>query len=229
MSDFPESVMIFAAGFGSRMGRLTRTRPKPLIQVAGRALIDHTLALVDAIRPVRVVANVHYHAAQLTDHLAPKGVALSQEEEILETGGGLRAALPLLGNGPVYTANPDVIWLGPNPLLLLRQAWDPDQMDALLMCIPVERAIGHTGSGDFDATGDGQIRRGSTLVYGGVQILKTGGLAGIGDSVFSLNLLWDRMAGENRLYCANYPGKWCDVGRPEGIALAEDMLLETDV
>ena len=227
MSQSPDAVMLFAAGFGTRMGALTKDRPKPLIEVAGRPLIDHALALVGAVHPSRVVANLHYHADQLQAHLAPKGILLSHETpDILETGGGLRAALPLLGTGPVFTMNTDAIWTGPNPLSLLQEAWDPDRMDALLMCVPIGQTIGHAGEGDFTADADGRITRGPGLVYGGVQILKTDGLQHIPEQAFSLNLLWNQMHDRQRLFALEYPGRWCDVGRPEGIALAEGMLAD---
>lgn len=227
MSQSPDAVMLFAAGFGTRMGALTKDRPKPLIEVAGRPLIDHALALVDAVQPTRVVANLHYHADQVQAHLAPKGILLSHETpDILETGGGLRAALPLLGTGPVFTMNTDAIWAGPNPLSLLQQAWDPDRMDALLICVPIGQTIGHAGEGDFTADAEGRITRGPGLVYGGVQILKTDGLQHIPQQAFSLNLLWNQMHDRNRLFALEYPGRWCDVGRPEGIALAEGMLAD---
>ena len=227
MTARPQAVMLFAAGFGTRMGALTRTRPKPLIPVAGRPLIDHTLELTDAVRPRRVVANLHYMADQLTDHLAPRGVLLSHEQpEILETGGGLRAALPLLGPGPVFTMNTDAIWSGPNPLELLQAAWDPARMDALLICVPIAQTIGHTGPGDFKIDPQGRLARGPGHVYGGIQILKTDGLAEIPEKAFSLNVLWDRMQRDGRLYGLQYPERWCDVGRPEGIALAEEMLAD---
>lgn len=221
----PEAVMLFAAGFGTRMGALTKDRPKPLIEVAGKPLIDHALDLVNDLGPQRVVANLHYHADQLAAHLAPRGVLLSRESpEILETGGGLRAALPLLGSDPVFTLNTDAIWSGPNPLTLLRAAWDPDRMDALLMCIPIAQTIRHSGSGDFAADETGRITRGGGLVYGGAQILRTDGLHGFQQPAFSLNLLWDQMQQQDRLFALTYPGRWCDVGRPEGIAMAEGLL-----
>lgn len=229
MNDQPTVVMMFAAGLGTRMGALTRDMPKPLIPVAGAPLIDHALRLARAVDPVRVVANLHYRGDQLAAHLTPRGVVLSPEPEILETGGGLKAALPLLGEGPVFTLNPDALWDGPNPLALLRSAWQPEHMDALLMCVPLARALGHGGNGDFTADPDGRIQRGPELVFGGAQIVKTDGLMAVADRAFSLNVLWDRMLADNRLYCAIYPGRWCDVGRPAGIALAETMLAGSDV
>ena len=227
MTGSPFAVMLFAAGFGTRMGALTKDRPKPLIEVSGRPLIDRALDLVDNLGPVRTVANVHYHADQLDAHLGPKGILISREEpEILETGGGLRAALPLLGTDPVFTLNTDAIWSGPNPLKLLQNAWDPARMDALLMCVPTAQAIGHDGPGDFTADRAGRITRGPGLVYGGAQILKTQGLHAISQPDFSLNLLWNQMHDQGRLFGIEYPGRWCDVGHPDGIALAEDLLAD---
>ncbi|WP_298851430.1 nucleotidyltransferase family protein [uncultured Ruegeria sp.] len=221
------AVMLFAAGFGTRMGALTKDQPKPLIEVSGRPLIDYALDLVEDIDPVRTVANLHYHAHQLETHLSPKGVTVSREEpEILETGGGLRAALPLLATNPVFTLNTDAIWSGPNPLSLLQKAWDPTRMDALLMCVPTAQTVGHAGEGDFTADQDGRITRGPGLVYGGAQILKTDGLHAFSQTAFSLNLLWNQMRDQGRLFAVEYPGRWCDVGRPEGIALAEGLLVD---
>ncbi|WP_372921728.1 NTP transferase domain-containing protein, partial [Roseovarius sp.] len=137
MPDSPRSVMLFAAGFGTRMGALTAERPKPMIEVAGRPLIDHALSLVRAHRPDRIVANVHYRPDPLIRHLEGSEVIISHETpDILETGGGLRAALPHLGEGPVFTMNTDAVWSGPNPLDLLFDLWQPARMDALLLCVP---------------------------------------------------------------------------------------------
>ncbi|MBV1926193.1 MAG: nucleotidyltransferase family protein [Rhodobacteraceae bacterium] len=230
MTKHPNAIMLFAAGFGTRMGVLTQDRPKPLIQVANRPLIDHALNLVDDIKPNRIVANLHYKAEMLADHLAAKSVKLSHEQpDVLETGGGLRAALPLLGAGPVYTLNPDAIWVGPNPLQLLKDAWDPDEMDGLLVCIPTAKAKGFQQDGDFDVDAAGHISRGSQAVYCGAQIIKTEGLYEFEQAAFSLNLLWDQMLRKNKLFALNYPGQWCDVGNPDGLALAESMLENSDV
>ncbi len=216
--------MLFAAGFGTRMGELTRTRPKPLIPVAGRALLDHALDVARGITPRRIVVNTHYLADQIATHLAGSEVVISHETpDVLETGGGLRHALPLLGDGPVFTLNTDYVWHGPNPLALLAEAWDPARMEALLLCIPPVRATGYNGPGDFTLAG-GRVRRGPGLVYAGAQIVMTDGLAAIPDRVFSLNHLWTGMLDRGTLYVLNYPGQWCDVGRPAGIALAEQML-----
>lgn len=217
--------MIFAAGFGTRMKHLTRKQPKPMIPVAGRPLIDHALDLVQELAPKRIVANTHYLPEPLKHRLIPKGVLISEEaEQILDTGGGLRQALPLLGPDPVFTVNPDVIWQGPNPLAIAAAAWQPDHMDALLVCVPIGQTRGRSGSGDFTADGQGRISRGGDLVYGGVQILKTDRLQEIPETCFSLNVLWNMLRDESRLYSVTYPGQWCDVGTPEGVQLAEDMI-----
>jgi MurNAc alpha-1-phosphate uridylyltransferase len=217
--------MLFAAGFGTRMGALTADRPKPMVPVAGRPLIDHALDLVEPLSLPRVVANLHYKPEPLRAHLAGRGIAFSLETpEILDTGGGLRLALPLLGDGPVFTMNTDAVWQGPNPLDLLARAWNPAEMDALLICVPRENAIGHAGAGDFLIDPAGRLSRGPGHVYGGAQIVKTEGLADIPERAFSLNLLWNRMAEAGRLFGLAYPGRWCDVGRPEGIVLAERLL-----
>lgn len=230
MRDYPNALMLFAAGFGTRMGALTAHRPKPLIEVAGKALIDHTLELAQTIQPSPIVANLHYHQDQLQDHLEPLGVqTIIEQPNILETGGGLRNALPALGKGPVYTSNTDAIWKGPNPFQLLKDAWKPEIMGALLLCVPLENTVGHSGKGDFILGPDGNLTRGPGVIYGGIQILKTEGLEHIKETAFSLNVLWNEMNANGRLFGISYPGLWCDVGTPKGITLAENMLENDDV
>ena len=199
------------------MGALTATRPKPLIEVAGRALIDHALDLVAGYGPPRVVVNLHYLPDQITAHLAGRDILFSHETpEILETGGGLRAALPLLGPGPVFTMNTDAVWRGPNPLCHLAAKWRPEEMDALLLCVPPGSRRGPCRRGRFPHRPDGRATRGPGLIYSGVQIIKPDLLHEIEDTAFSLNVPWDRMLAEGRLSATPYPGRWCDVGRPEG-------------
>ena len=222
--------MMFAAGFGTRMGDLTANCPKPLIPVGGLPLIDHTLRLVREVEPARIVANLHYLPDQLRAHLSGTDVHLSEETpDILDTGGGLRQALPLLGPGPVFTTNTDAIWSGPNPFQLAMKHWDPERMDGLLVCIPRTQTMGHVGKGDFLLSETGQITRGPGEIYGGVQILKTDGLHAIDQKSFSLNLLWDQMIADGRLFGVSYPGKWCDVGNPDGLKHAESLLKDTHV
>jgi MurNAc alpha-1-phosphate uridylyltransferase len=224
----PRALMVFAAGFGTRMGALTAARPKPLIEVAGRPLLDHALALAEGQGIARTVVNAHYLADQVAGHLAARpGVSVSVEHPaILDTGGGLRAALPLLGPGPVFTLNSDAVWTGPNPLATLRAAWDPDRMDALALLLPRGSATGHTGPGDFLMADSGALTRGPGLVYSGAQIVDPARLADIPEPVFSLNRLWDALIPEGRLHGVVHPGGWCDVGRPQSIPLAERLLDE---
>lgn len=222
-------LMIFAAGLGTRMRPLTDTCPKPLIPVAGRTLLDRALDLGRAAGAGPVVVNTHYLGDRIAAHLAGGDVAISDEPgTILDTGGGLRQALPLLGRngengGPVMTLNPDVVWTGPNPLAALDAAWR-DDMDALLMLVPLDRATGRQGAGDFALGADGRISRRGDHVYGGAQIIRTDRLAEIPDRVFSLNRLWDLLIANGRAFGITHPGGWCDVGYPQAIPLAERML-----
>lgn len=222
----PDALMLFAAGFGTRMGPLTAARPKPLIEVAGRPLIDHALDLAKGAGVRRIVVNTHYLHDQVASHVAGRDILLSHEPKILETGGGLKAARGLLDSADVFTLNSDAIWAGPNPLALLRAAWRPETMDALLLLIPPDRARGHRGRGDFHCDAQGRLSRGPGLIYPGAQIIKTDAVAQVPEDVFSLNLVWDRLLADRRLYGLTYPGHWCDVGRPEGIAEAEALLHE---
>ncbi|KQB14623.1 nucleotidyltransferase family protein [Rhodobacter capsulatus] len=225
MRSTPDALMLFAAGLGTRMRELTLHRPKPLLEVAGRPLLDHALDLARAAGVGRIVANAHYRADQILAHLAGTGVRVSDETDLLlETGGGLRKALPLLGPGPVFTLNTDAVWTGPNVLGALSRAWDGDRMSALLALVPREAALGYTGAGDFALAPDGRISRGTGYVYTGAQIIDPAGIETIPDPVFSLNLLWNRILSEGRAYGVVHPGGWCDVGRPECISLAEGLL-----
>lgn len=222
MRNDPDALMLFAAGLGTRMGALTAAQPKPLIPVAGRPLIDHALALA---RGLRVVVNTHYLADQVAAHVAGRAV-VSHEPDLLETGGGLKAALPLLGPEPVFTLNSDAVWTGANPLAELRAAWDADRMDVLVLLIPRAAARGHAGAGDFLTVAQGRIARGPGAVYSGAQIIRPALVADWPERVFSLNRVWDAAIARGRAFGVLHEGGWCDVGRPEGIAAAEAMLQE---
>lgn len=230
MQSQPNAVLMFAAGFGTRMKPLTDTCPKPLIAVAGQSLIDHATALVTDYGIPRIVVNLHYRSEMIRQHLAGTNMQFSEEQpEILDTGGGLKAALPMLGNSPVFTMNTDAVWSGPNPFSVLCKSWNPELMDALLLCIPPENAVGHAGRGDFMLGKRGQAERGPGLIYSGIQIIQPDIVRAIDQDVFSLNIVWNRLIASNRLFGAPYPGKWCDVGQPQSIALAEEMLAYADV
>ncbi|WP_069298514.1 nucleotidyltransferase family protein [Neptunicoccus sediminis] len=225
----PVAAMIFAAGFGTRMAPLTDKMPKPMIKVDGKPLIDHSLSLLNGFKTI--VVNTHYRAEQIEAHLAKQSnvTCLREEPEILETGGGLMNALPQLGSDPVVVMNSDAVFVGPNPVPDLLARWNPDRMDALLTLVPMAQTIAHEGSGDFSLDeNDTLIRRGENptapYVYSGVQILKTERLAGISETSFSLNLLWNQMIAERQAFGWVYSGKWVDVGRPSGIQAAEEAL-----
>ena len=223
----PNAALLFAAGLGTRMRPLTDDRPKPLIEVAGKPLIDHALALVDPLGLARVVVNTHYQGEMIARHLQDRDITISHETpEALETGGGLKHALPHLGSGPVFTLNTDAVWRGPNPLQSLQDAWDPGRMDALLLCLPKENARGHKGQGDFLLDAEGRLSQGPGLVYSGVQVIKTEGVAAIPQQAFSLWDHWRPMLKAGRMFGLAYDGQWCDVGYPEAIALAEEMLAD---
>lgn len=227
----PEAAMIFAAGFGTRMAPLTDTCPKPMLPLGDRPMIDYCIAMIREAGDFRIVVNTHYLADQIETHLATIAnlQCIREEPEILETGGGLRNALPLLGEAPVITANSDVLWSGPNPVRQLLAAWQPDRMDGLMAMVPLTAARGHDGAGDFFLEPDGRLRRkanaaAAPYVYGGVQIIKTKGLADFSETGFSVSKLWDRMIAAGRLFGAVYPGGWTDIGHPAGLQLAEQAL-----
>lgn len=220
----PDSALLFAAGFGTRMRPLTDDRPKPLVEVAGRPLFDHALRLLRDAGIGTLVANTHYRAEQMATHLSRHGVVESNEPTILETGGGLKAALPLLGPGPAITLNTDAVWAGPNPVETLCRAWDPLTMDGLLVMVPRAAAAGYSGDGDFAMDPKGRLKPGKDLVYSGLQILKTGPFRDESETVFSMHRVWGQMLADSTLHGVIHSGGWCDVGQPESIALAESML-----
>lgn len=221
----PNSILLFAAGLGTRMAPLTNTRPKPLVEVAGRALLDHALDHCDGLK---TVVNAHYFAGQIEHHIEGRNIILSDERDmLLETGGGLKHALPILGTEPVFTMNTDAVWRGNNPLDTLRSNWRQG-MDGLLLMIPRDQAVGHTGIGDFDINPDGKIARGKDYVYSGAQIIRTDLLTSIKKAAFSMWDLWTPMLEAGTLHGTPYHGAWCDVGRPESIPVAEALLGKPD-
>lgn len=222
MTDRPDSALIFAAGFGNRMGKLTARMPKPMIRLAGRPMIDHAVSRVRDAGIDRIFANTHYLHDVIAPHLETLGVTALHEPEILETGGGLKAALPRLGASPVVTINPDAAWTGPNPIQTLLSQWRP-HMSALLLLVPLSKAQTTRTEGDFSLE-QGEIARIGDYLYTGAQIIRTDRLGDIPGDVFSLNRYWDHLAASGPLHGAVHPGGWCDIGHPEGLATAERML-----
>jgi MurNAc alpha-1-phosphate uridylyltransferase len=217
----PNTILLFAAGLGTRMAPLTNTRPKPLVTVAGKPLLDHA---IDQCGDLAIIVNTHYFPEQIIQHVKGRDIAVSDESDLLrDTGGGLKHALPLLGSGPVFTMNTDAVWRGANPIRTLQNAWS-DGMDALLLMIPREAAVGHIGKGDFDISETSHLTRGTDYIYSGAQIIRTDSLTQIEDSTFSMWALWDRMLESGTMRGVVYHGQWCDVGRPDSIPLAETML-----
>lgn len=217
-------IILFAAGLGTRMRPLTNEIPKPLIPLGGTTLIDHALDITQ-VAPIRGrVVNVHYKADLLRQHLTGQDVTISDETDMLcDTGGGFKKALPLLKGDPVMGLNTDAIWSGPNPIPLLQDAWK-DHMTCLLMLVPHARALGHKGRGDFEVAPNGELTRGPGPIYTGLQLARRSVLEAVPDSVFSMNIAWNNAAARSGLYGTIYPGSWCDVGQPESIPLAEQLL-----
>lgn len=231
-----DTAMLMAAGLGKRMRPLTATRPKPLVKVAGKALMDHALARMETGGIRQVVVNVHYLADTVEAHLrARKGdmqFHISDERaQLLETGGGLMKAKPLLGDAPFFCANSDNLWVdGPRETFdMMRSLWDADRMDALLLLVPLARAQCHNGQGDFHMDGAGRLSRRkpghvAPFVFTGVQILSPTLLVDPPGDVFSTNIFWNRAMEAGRLYGVSHQGLWFDVGTPQAIPVVEAML-----
>ena len=234
--EVPHTAMIMAAGLGKRMRPLTATRPKPLIEVGGKALLDHVLEKLREGGVRKVVVNVHYLADALEAHLATRAhgleVVVSDERDLLlETGGGLIKAGPLIDCDPFLALNSDNLWVdGPaDTLKLLASQWDDSKMDALLLLIPLARALNHKGIGDFHMGRTGRLRRRdrshvAPFVFTGIQMLSKRLLRDAPEGPFSTNILWDRAIGEGRCYGAVHQGLWFDVGTPKSIELTETAL-----
>jgi len=229
----PGTAMVLAAGLGARMGALTRDRPKPLLRAGGRALIDHALDRAEEAGVSRAVVNLHWQAealrAHLTDRTRPKIVFSDETERLMETGGGIAKALPLLGKDPAYVLNSDAVFAGPPPLAQLAEAWDGSRMDALLLLVPRAEARAYTRAGDFRLGPDGRPeRRGAAAtapwVYAGAQIVRPEVFAGVAEGPFSANPVWDRLLAAGRLFAVTHPGPWVDVGTPAGLAAADALL-----
>jgi MurNAc alpha-1-phosphate uridylyltransferase len=228
--------MLLAAGLGLRMRPLTETRPKPLIAVSGRALLDHALDHLAAAGVETVVVNLHWLgdqiARQVEGRTKPR-IVLSHEPELLETGGGILKALPELGDEPFFVINSDSLWLdGATPALQrLSDGWRDDGMDALLLLHRTVAAIGYEGAGDYFADPLGRLARRKPAeiaphVYAGVHVLHPRLLRDAPKGAFSLNPMWDRAEAAGRLFGIMHDGLWFHVGTPADLADAQRYLDE---
>ena len=230
------TAMVLAAGLGKRMRPLTATRPKPLVEVAGKPLLDHVLDRLRAAGIERAVVNVHYLAAAVEAHLQDQAqdieILISDETgQLLETGGGVVKALPLIEDETFLIVNSDNFWVdGPiDAIRLLEQRWDEAAMDALLLVVPFAHANCHGGVGDFRMDPVGRLTRRAPgkpgpFVYTGVQMVSRRLFRDPPEGSFSTNLLWNRAIAEGRVYGLVHEGLWFDVGTPSAIAKTEAIL-----
>jgi len=218
------------------MRPITDMLPKPLVQVGGRALIDHTLDRISDAGIATAIVNVHHLADLIEAHVRERrsaAIVISEERDaLLETGGGIKRALPLLGQNPFLLLNSDSLWIerGTSNLVRLREAWDGARMDILLLVAVGAESLGYEGRGDFFLEADGRLaRRGERVaapfVYAGVAILKPQLFDDTPDGAFSLNLLFDRAIVGGRFYGLPLDGQWLHVGTPDAIAAAEERLV----
>jgi MurNAc alpha-1-phosphate uridylyltransferase len=232
MATHPSRAMVLAAGRGERMRPITSTMPKPLVKVAGQAMLDFVLDRLADAGVARAVVNVHYLGEQIVEHLAtrtrPQIVISDERAELLDTGGGVVKALPELGREPFFHLNSDTLWIDsvkPN-LVRLAEAFDPANMDILLLLAPVATSIGYAGRGDFSMSADGRLtKRGeqevAPYVYAGAAILTPALFDGAPKEPFSLTRLFDKARVAGRLHGLRLEGIWMHVGTPDAIALAE--------
>lgn len=230
------TAMIMAAGLGTRMRPLTQSRPKPLVEVGGKAMIDHCLEKLVEAGIEKAVVNVHYLADAMEAHLAasqyPIEFQISDErKQLMETGGGLVQAQPLIEQVNFFCINSDNLWTDgqTNSLQRLVQAWDEEQMDALLLLVPRAAAHNYQGAGDFHLDDQNRISRRlpdqqAPLIYSGIQLISKRLLREAPSGPFSTNIFWERAIGEGRLFGLVHEGQWFEVGSPEAIAPTESAL-----
>ena len=224
--------MVLAAGLGLRLRPITLSTPTPLVGVAGRAMLDRALDHLAIAGVQEMVVNTHWLADAIKEHLADRSdISLSHEAELLETGGGVAKALPLLGHEPFYVVNSDIIWTdGDVPALRrLAMAWRDADMDALLLLQPTKTAVGYEGKGDFFINAADVPRRRvdpeiAPLLFSGIQILHPRLFEGCPSGKFSLNVLYDRALAEGRLFGMVHDGGWFHVGTPDALPQVEALL-----
>jgi MurNAc alpha-1-phosphate uridylyltransferase len=230
------TAMVLAAGFGERMRPLTLRMPKPLVPLAGMPLIDHVLDKLAAAGVKTAIVNVHYLPEQLEAHLTarqgtPPEIVVSDERGVLlDTGGGTKKALKLLGHGPFFVHNADSVWSeGATPALArMLRLWNPAEMDCLLLLAPAATSVGYAARGDFSMAPDGRLaRRGAGEVvpfaFAGVSLCDERLFKDAPEGRFSLNLLWDNALARGKLYGMRMDGRWMHVGTPEALAEAESL------
>jgi len=234
----PTKAMVLAAGLGLRMRPLTDHMPKPLVRVAGSALLDHALDKLADADVEQAVVNVHYLPDQIIEHVAgrtrPRVTISDEREKVLGTGGGVVKALPLLGDAPFFHLNADTMWIdGVRPNLnRMAEAFDPAQMDILLLMAPTTTSIGYSGRGDYSMLPNGALRRRREqqvvpFVYAGAAILSPSLFVDAPKGEFSLTKIFDRANEQERLFGLRLDGVWMHVGTPEAVAAAEEAFLES--
>ena len=223
--------MVLAAGLGLRMRPLTNTLPKPLIPVAGKTMLERAFEHLKQVGMTRIVINTHYLASLVEERAKSlwPDVLISHEKDLLETGGGIQKALPLLGEEPFFTLNGDSIWTHPESLQEMEKLWDDAEMDALLLLIPKERAHGYEGRGDFFLSADGRIFRpdsesSAPYVYIGVQRVSPRLFHKAPEGAFSMNLLWNKALQQGRLYGHLHKGEWFHISTPQDLKKYEPMI-----
>lgn len=228
----PDKAMVFAAGLGTRMRPITDSVPKPLVKVAGKPLIDHMLDRFAEAGVETAVVNVHHHADQLEAHLAtrqaPKIMISDERAKLLDQGGGVRKALPLLGDAPFFLCNTDSFWVeGPRAnLRRFAAAWDPEKMDILLLVAATSASVGVDWPGDFTMDAFGRLagreeRRVAPFVYTGVGIIKPELFKHASEEVFRLAPFFHAAAAAGKLFGVRLDGLWFHVGTPQAIEDAE--------
>lgn len=234
----PTDAMVLAAGLGTRMRPITDVKPKPLVEVAGKTLVDHVLDKLAEAGVARAVVNVHHHADQMEAHLAtrvtPEILISDERDALLDSGGGVVRALPLLEGEAIFILNADTFWLDGASSNLNRMAdvWDPERMDALLLVAALTSSVGFDGAGDFVFSTDGRLRRRpertvTPFAYAGVAIMARRCFDGAPDGPFSLNRLWNKAIEADRLFGLRLDGMWLHVGTPQAIAEAEEAISQS--
>jgi MurNAc alpha-1-phosphate uridylyltransferase len=234
----PTKAMVLAAGLGLRMRPLTDRMPKPLVQVAGRSLLDHVLNKLGDAGVSEAIVNVHYLPDQIIDHVAgctkPRVIVSDERDQVLGTGGGIVKALPLLGDAPFFLVNADTLWIDGvrQNLARLAETFDPARMDILLLMAPTATSIGYEGSGDYAMLPDGALRKRKEhqvvpFVYAGAAILSPSIFAGAPPGEFSLTKMFDAANEQERLFGLRLDGMWMHVGTPDAVHAAEEAFLES--